>query len=156
MIFRLEYKNKKGLQARLDITTPGSSIVQIIEGTGDPFKLSYKGDKSDKGDKGDKGDRLELTIGKIDLFGFFDQNAVASDEATQFLNNVFVHNPLLDSGGDIAADAYGFAPGVRAGYYAVRERFNWGASLGLFASARAPPSRPGHGSRWRNDHLPQA
>ena len=31
-----------------------------------------KGDKSDKGDKGDKGDRLELTIGKIDLFGFFD------------------------------------------------------------------------------------
>ena len=59
---------------------------------------------------------------------------MASDEATQFLNNVFVHNPLLDSGGDIAADAYGFAPGVRAGYYAVRERFNWGASLGLFAS----------------------
>ena len=39
---------------------------------------------------------------------------MAGDEGAQFLNNVFVHNPLLDSGGDIAADAYGFAPGVWA------------------------------------------
>src|SRR5690554_2680772 len=48
MIFRLEYKNKNGLQARLDITTPGSSIVKEIEGTEQPFLLSYKGDKNDK------------------------------------------------------------------------------------------------------------
>ena len=48
MIFRLEYKNRDGVQARLDITTPGSSIVKEIEGTEQPFLLSYKGDKNDK------------------------------------------------------------------------------------------------------------
>ena len=41
---------------------------------------------------------LELTFGKMDIFGFFDQNAAAGDEAKQFLNSVFVHNPLLDAG----------------------------------------------------------
>jgi hypothetical protein len=80
------------------------------------------------------GNRVEMTIGKIDLFGFFDQNAVAGDEAAQFLNNVFVHNPMLDSGGDIAADAYGFAPGLRLGYFGEGETIGWGASLGVFAS----------------------
>lgn len=48
MIFRLEYKNRNGLQARLDISTPGSSVVKEIEGTEQPFLLSYKGDKNDK------------------------------------------------------------------------------------------------------------
>lgn len=66
------------------------------------------------------GNRIELLIGKIDLFGFFDQNAVAGNEGSQFLNNVFVHNPLLDSGGDIAADRYGFAPGARMGDFQRR------------------------------------
>ncbi|HEV8688992.1 MAG TPA: transporter, partial [Ideonella sp.] len=32
------------------------------------------------------GNRVELTAGKIDFFGFFDQNAVAGDEGAQFLN----------------------------------------------------------------------
>jgi hypothetical protein len=82
-----------------------------------------------------KGSRIELTLGKIDVFGFFDQNAVAADEAGQFLNNAFVHNPLLDSGGDIGADAYGFAPGARLGYTHVGENLlNWGVSLGAFAA----------------------
>lgn len=80
------------------------------------------------------GNRLELGVGKMDLFGFFDQNAAAGDEGAQFLNNVFVHNPMLDSGGDIGADAYGFAPGLRAAYFNVGERHSWGASLGVFAS----------------------
>ncbi len=80
------------------------------------------------------GNRFELSIGKMDLFGFFDQNAAAGDEGAQFLNNVFVHNPMLDSGGDIGADAYGFAPGLRAAYFNVGEQFGWGASLGVFAS----------------------
>lgn len=52
-----------------------------------------------------KGRRIELTLGKLDVFTLFDQNAVAGDEGAQFLNNVFVHNPLLDAGGDIGADA---------------------------------------------------
>lgn len=80
--------------------------------------------------------RVELNLGKIDIFGFFDQNAVAGDEGAQFLNNVFVHNPILDSGGDIAADAYGFAPGLRLAYVDEGEDrgWGWGASLGLFGS----------------------
>lgn len=81
-----------------------------------------------------KGRRVELTAGKIDLFGFFDQNAVAGDEAAQFLNNAFVHNPLLDSGGEIGADAYGFAPGARIGYLDTDGSWSWGASLGVFAA----------------------
>lgn len=78
--------------------------------------------------------RVELTLGKLDFFAFFDQNAVAGDETSAFLNNVFVHNPLLDSGGDIAADAYGFAPGARVAYFDEGEAWGWGASLGVFAS----------------------
>lgn len=83
------------------------------------------------------GDRIEFTIGKLDFFAFFDQNAVAGDEAGQFLNNAFVHNPLLDSGGDIGADLYGFAPGTRLGYFREGERRGWGASLGVFAAGEA-------------------
>lgn len=93
-----------------------------------------------------KGNRVELTAGKIDMFGFFDQNAVAADEAAQFLNNVFVHNPLLDSGGDIAADNYGFAPGVRLGYYSKTDGpWAWGVSLGLFGAADSSKFEGGMG-----------
>ncbi len=80
------------------------------------------------------GSRVEFTLGKMDLFGFFDQNAVAGDEGAAFLNNVFVHNPLLDSGGDIGADAYGFAPGVRVGWFNEGDAYSFGASAGVFAS----------------------
>jgi high affinity Mn2+ porin len=80
------------------------------------------------------GSRIEFTLGKMDLFGFFDQNAVAGDEGAAFLNNVFVHNPLLDSGGDIGADAYGFAPGVRVGWFNEGDAVSFGASAGVFAS----------------------
>ncbi|MEW6165754.1 MAG: carbohydrate porin [Pseudomonadota bacterium] len=85
--------------------------------------------------EGQPGDRVELTVGKMDFFGFFDQNEAAGDEASQFLNNAFVHNALLDTGGDIAADNYGFAPGMRLAYYNEGNAdFGWGASLGVFAS----------------------
>jgi hypothetical protein len=89
------------------------------------------------------GSRVELSLGKIDLFGFFDQNAVAGDEGAQFLNNVFVHNPLLDSGGDIGADAYGFAPGARVAYFNEGDTLGWGASLGVFGSGSAATFGPG-------------
>jgi hypothetical protein len=80
--------------------------------------------------------RIEATFGKIDMFGFFDQNDLADDESEAFLNNVFVHNPLLDSGGDIAADSYGFAPGLIASYTNDINSVNqWKFSLGLFSSA---------------------
>lgn len=78
---------------------------------------------------------VEATIGKIDLFGFFDQNEIADSETDAFLNNIFVHNPLLDSGGAIGADRYGFQPGAIASYASdASENDHWKASLGVFAS----------------------
>ncbi|MBI5721320.1 MAG: carbohydrate porin [Burkholderiales bacterium] len=83
-------------------------------------------------------ERVEINVGKIDPFVFFDQNAAADDESTRFTNNVFVHNPLLDSGGDTGADAYGFAPGLRVAYRNERDASQaWGLSLGVFGSGPA-------------------
>ena len=80
-------------------------------------------------------EHLYLTAGKIDPFVFFDQNAAADDESARFMNNVFVHNPLLDSGGDVGADAYGFAPGAIVQYANSRQKgAEWGLSLGVFGS----------------------
>jgi hypothetical protein len=79
--------------------------------------------------------RLEITAGKMDPFVFFDQNSAADDEAVRFMNNAFVHNPLLDSGGDIGADAYGFSPGARIAFFDGEDKPDtWGASLGIFGS----------------------
>lgn len=79
--------------------------------------------------------RVEATFGKMDMFGFFDTNEIADDESEGFLNNVFVHNPLLDSGGDIGADGYGFAPGLHLAYINDINSVNhWTFSLGLFGA----------------------
>ncbi|MDR3212339.1 MAG: carbohydrate porin [Azoarcus sp.] len=78
---------------------------------------------------------LALTLGKVDIFGFFDQNEGAADESTQFMNGVFVHNPLLDVGGEVGADANGFQPGFIASY---TDKTNgsepWRVSLGVFGA----------------------
>lgn len=80
---------------------------------------------------------LEINFGKMDPFGFFDQNAVANDETRQFLNTAFVHNPLLDAGGDIGVDANGFTPGIRAAYVNKTDKHEpWRLSLGVFGSGR--------------------
>lgn len=80
-------------------------------------------------------EQLEITVGKMDPFQFFDQNAIADDETARFQNKVFVHNPLLDAGGDMGGDAYGFAPGLRLAYGASPDRATgWSASLGVFAA----------------------
>lgn len=78
---------------------------------------------------------LELTFGKMDIFGFFDQNDAAGDESIQFLNSVFVHNPLLDAGGQIGVDANGFQPGFVASYLnETRKPETWRLSLGVFGT----------------------
>lgn len=78
---------------------------------------------------------LEVNFGKIDPFVFFDQNAAAGDETLQFLNSAFVHNPLLDAGGDIGVDANGFAPGFRLSYSnATQKPQTWRLSLGVFGA----------------------
>lgn len=81
---------------------------------------------------------LEFNAGKMDPFVFFDQNAIADDETMRFANNAFVHNPLLDSGGDVGADAHGFTPGLRLAWRdesaAAR---SWALSLGVFGTGDA-------------------
>lgn len=78
---------------------------------------------------------LELTFGKMDMFGFFDQNAAAGDEGRQFLNSIFVHNPLLDAGGQAGVDANGFQPGFVASYYNKSSKpETWRLSLGIFGT----------------------
>jgi len=78
---------------------------------------------------------LELTFGKMDIFGFFDRNAGANDESRQFLNSIFVHNPLLDAGRQVGVDATGFQPGFVASYLnETRKPQTWRVSLGVFGT----------------------
>src|SRR5574343_952257 len=78
---------------------------------------------------------LEVTFGKMDIFGFFDQNAGGGDESKQFLNSVFVHNPLLDAGGEVGVDANGFQPGFVASYLNWFDKPQpWRLSVGLFGA----------------------
>ncbi|MBP9684075.1 MAG: carbohydrate porin [Rhodoferax sp.] len=78
---------------------------------------------------------LEINVGKMDPFVFFDQNAVAGDKSKQFLNSVFVHNPLLDAGGDIGVDANGFTPGLRVALLDSSDKLeSWRLSLGVFGA----------------------
>src|SRR5574343_1520363 len=78
---------------------------------------------------------LELTFGKMDIFGFFDQNKGAGDESKQFLNSVFVHNPLLDAGREVGVDANGFQPGFVASYLNWFDKPQpWRVSLGVFGA----------------------
>lgn len=80
---------------------------------------------------------LEINFGKMDPFVFFDQNAAANDETKQFLNTAFVHNALLDAGGDIGVDANGFTPGLRVSYSNYRTKSEaWRLSLGVFGAGR--------------------
>jgi high affinity Mn2+ porin len=73
----------------------------------------------------------------MDIFGFFDQNTAAGDESRQFLNSVFVHNPLLDAGGEVGVDANGFQPGFVASYVNARSTR---CSRGAFPSAYSAPA----------------
>ena len=51
------------------------------------------------------------------------------------MNNAFVHNPLLDSGGDAGVDRYGFSHGAIAAYEDASDKaMPWGASLGVFGA----------------------
>jgi hypothetical protein len=79
--------------------------------------------------------QVELTAGKIDPFGFFDGNNIADDESEGFMNLAFVHNPLLDAGGDIGVGTHGASPGVRVAYVSdVNGGNNLTASLGVFGT----------------------
>ncbi|CAA7619782.1 conserved exported hypothetical protein [Candidatus Terasakiella magnetica] len=80
---------------------------------------------------------VEITAGKMDPFAFFDQNAVANDETRFFLNQAFVHNPLLDAGGDVGVDALGFSPGLRLAYVNEESKpLTWRLSGGVFETGQ--------------------
>ena len=51
------------------------------------------------------GQRLSLTAGRLDLTNYFDRNAVANDETTQFLSDALVNNQMLG----LAVNGTGFA-----------------------------------------------
>lgn len=86
---------------------------------------------------------LELNFGKIDPFIFFDQNAIADDETRGFMNQAFVHNPLLDAGSDIGVDDFGFSPGLRLAWFNDNYRpQRYSLSMGIFGA--------GKGARFEN------
>lgn len=79
--------------------------------------------------------QVEITAGKIDPFGFFDGNNVSDDESEGFLNLAFVHNPLLDAGGDIGVGTHGASPGLRLAYVSdINGGNHVTASLGVFGT----------------------
>lgn len=80
---------------------------------------------------------LEFNIGKIDPFVFFDQNNGSDDETRNFINQSLIHNPLLDTGGDIGADEFGFTPGLRVAYVdESKAPASYTYSVGVFGSGK--------------------
>ncbi len=80
---------------------------------------------------------LELNFGKIDPFIFFDQNSIADDETRGFMNQAFMHNPLLDVGSDIGVDDFGFAPGMRLAWFNDHYKpQRYGLSVGVFGAGK--------------------
>jgi high affinity Mn2+ porin len=138
----LRFGQGNGVGLRPTFTsTPNTTAFQTGAGPDDSFAIlaqawyQLKVPLPRDGIKANSREHLHLTFGKIDPFVFFDQNAAADDESTKFMNNAFVHNPLLDSGGDVGADAYGFTPGAIVQYVNGQQKGSeWGLSLGIFGS----------------------
>lgn len=120
--------------------TPNSTAFALTNGDDTAVLLAQAWVELDVplGEGGDSAaSKLEINVGKIDPFVFFDQNDLADDESAAYLNNVFVHNPLLDSGGDMEVDAYGFAPGLRLAWRNESQSPDyWQVSVGLFSAGQ--------------------
>ena len=167
--FRFGQGNGVGLRPTYT-STPNTTAFETNAGPDDSFAIlaqawyQLKVPLARDGIKANSREHLHATFGKIDSFVFFDQNAAADDESTKFLNNAFVHNPLLDSGGDIRADAYGFAPGAILQYVNEYDKSRtWGLSLGAFGSGPGASFSGSLGkpyliaqadTTWRIAHLP--
>lgn len=141
---QLRFGQGNGVGLRPTYTSSPNTTAFQVAGLGgdDSFAIlaqawyQLKVPLADGGAKANAREHLYFTFGKIDPFVFFDQNSVADDESSKFLNNAFVHNPLLDSGGDIGADAYGFAPGAIIQYTNEHDKGSeWGLSAGVFGTS---------------------
>ncbi|NOX92110.1 MAG: hypothetical protein GXP18_06585 [Gammaproteobacteria bacterium] len=64
--------------------------------------------------------QLSLTVGRVDLTNYFDANAAANDETTQFLSDALVNNPALGLSENGAGMALVYDPkgifSIKAGY----------------------------------------
>ena len=83
---------------------------------------------------GAEGNKVELTVGKIDPFEFFDGHPLSNDETEGFLNQAFVHSPLLDTGGDAQPGIHGTSPGVRLAYVSALKGGSLTVSAGVFGT----------------------
>lgn len=127
--------------ARLNdsFSAPNATAFADANGAGSPVlaQLWYQMDVplGDDGTGRWPKQHMEITIGKMDPFLFFDQNSIADDESARFMNGAFVHNPLLDIGGDVAVDDYGFTPGLRLAYHNEQGApESWRVSVGVFGA----------------------
>lgn len=68
----------------------------------------------------------EITLGLIDITGYFDHSRIASDENTQFLGASFVQNPTIDFPDYTLGGVYEYTPNE-----AVAVRFGLTSSNGL-------------------------
>ena len=93
------------------------------------------------------GQRLALTAGRLDLTNYFDANAFANDESTQFISDALVNNQMLGlavNGTGVAAE-FDAKNGFRAQVRLPAEQHRRDQPLGfaLYACPRsATPSRP--------------
>ncbi len=79
---------------------------------------------------------VEFNAGKMDPFLFFDQNAIVGDETHGFINQSFVHNPLLNTDNDAGLDAFGFTPGIHLAYVdEANAPITYGISVGIFSAS---------------------
>jgi len=104
-----------------------SSINAVVPGDDDDFKkpVILQGYYSFIGNK-----KISFDIGQMDPYSFFDGNNYSDDESETFLNLAFIHNPLLDVGGDLNPGTYGGTPGIHLKY----SHNNFLAQLGTFGS----------------------
>lgn len=134
----LGLENSGGAFASLNATSfqrPGSEasdstvlLAQAWYQVNIPLPLSGNPDLSRR--------HVEFNFGKMDPFAFFDQNRIADDETRGFVNQAFIHNPLLDVGGDIGVDEFGFTPGLRVAY--IDDAYKpqqYAVSLGIFGAS---------------------
>lgn len=123
-----------GIDDAIGAFAPANAMAFGDESRMDLMQAWYQLDVPVGGASGDLG-RVEVTVGKIDPFGFFDGNNIADDESETFLNLAFIHNPLLDAGGDIGVGDDGGSPGLRLAYVSdINGGNNVTASLGVFGA----------------------
>jgi len=77
---------------------------------------------------------LVLALGQMDPYAFFDGNNYADDETSTFINLSFIHNPLLDVGGDLNPGTYGGTPGMYAQKTYDLMNHSFALSFGIFGS----------------------